>query len=131
MPMRQGLSLKKNSVPLILLFLALSAPAYGLVYTWTDTAGLGHYTNKEYEIPARYRSRAKALYPEPGDIPTVPYNAQSGPEASAVEPVKESRRDVEPPMTEAAIKPVPHRNATKAHGWKYRERRSNAQTSGE
>lgn len=42
-----------------------------MVYSWTDAAGIAHYTNKEYEIPLRYRAKVKARYPEPGDS-TVP-----------------------------------------------------------
>lgn len=38
-----------------------------MVYMWKDTSGTRHYTNCEYEIPGRYREKAKRLYPETGD----------------------------------------------------------------
>ncbi|MDD5284650.1 MAG: hypothetical protein PHD54_02225 [Desulfuromonadaceae bacterium] len=53
---------------LIVLTLMLPAlPAQGIVFMWRDSAGIVHYTNKEHEIPARYKARAKPLYPEAGD----------------------------------------------------------------
>lgn len=45
----------------------MSSPAHGTVYMWRDSAGISHYTNKEYDIPARYKAKAKALYPEAAD----------------------------------------------------------------
>jgi hypothetical protein len=56
----------KNTCTLMML-LIFASPAYGMVYRWTDFAGVAHYTNKEYEIPSRFRAKAKALYPEQGD----------------------------------------------------------------
>ena len=53
---------------LIVLTLMLPAlPAQGIVFMWRDSAGIVHYTNKEHEIPVRYKARAKPLYPEAGD----------------------------------------------------------------
>jgi hypothetical protein len=49
-----------------------------MVYTWRDASGTTHYTNKEYEIPTSYRTRAKKLYPEASDL-------KAGTQASAVE----------------------------------------------
>lgn len=55
-------------VNILILTVTLSAsPAQCTVYTWRDTSGIDHYTNREHEIPARYRTMAKPLYPEPGD----------------------------------------------------------------
>lgn len=65
--------------PLPLLFaLLLISPANAMVYSWTDSAGITHYTNKEYEIPLRYRAKVKARYPEQGDssISITPQNVQ-------------------------------------------------------
>lgn len=45
-----------------------------MVYSWTDSAGIAHYTNKEYEIPLRYRAKVKARYPEQGDSSTTLQN---------------------------------------------------------
>lgn len=49
------------------LILALTALAFAssaageMIYTWTDAKGAVHYTNSEYEIPTKYRARAKTL----------------------------------------------------------------------
>jgi hypothetical protein len=72
-----GFLMLKNGVLLILIVFA--SPSYGMVYTWVDSVSVAHYTNKEYEIPARYRAKAKALYPEAGDISTPPQNVQASP----------------------------------------------------
>ena len=45
----------------------VASPAQCMVYMWSDSAGIAHYTNKEYDIPARYKAKAKALYPEAAD----------------------------------------------------------------
>ncbi len=46
----------------VLLLLLLSASlAHAEIYTWTDSKGTKHYTNKDYEIPERYRAKAKVL----------------------------------------------------------------------
>jgi hypothetical protein len=50
-----------------LLLLMVAASADCIVYIWKDKAGTVHFTNKEYEIPPRYRSRVKVLYPEQAD----------------------------------------------------------------
>lgn len=66
--------------PLPLLFaLLLISPAYAMVYSWTDSVGITHFTNKEYEIPLRYRAKVKARYPEQGDssITIAPQNVQA------------------------------------------------------
>lgn len=57
-----------KNVGVILFILVQSSMAYGMVYRWTDTRNITHYTNREYEIPARYREKAKALYPEQADL---------------------------------------------------------------
>ena len=45
----------------------MASPAQGMVYMWRDSSGIAHYANKEYDIPARYKAKAKALYPEAAD----------------------------------------------------------------
>ena len=46
----------------LLIFLLLTvSSAHGEVFTWTDSKGTTHYTNSVYEIPARYRAKAKTL----------------------------------------------------------------------
>jgi hypothetical protein len=46
----------------------VALPAQSMVYTWRDSAGITHYTNKVHEIPPRYKAKAKPLYPEPADM---------------------------------------------------------------
>jgi len=46
---------------LLIIFLLLASSAYGEIYTWKDSRGTAHYTNSEYEIPERYRAKAKVL----------------------------------------------------------------------
>ncbi len=48
-------------IPLLLLLLFAASSAYGEFYTWTDARGTRHYTNSVYEIPARYRAKAKVV----------------------------------------------------------------------
>jgi hypothetical protein len=46
---------------LVLLLLCFASAAYGEIYTWKDARGTLFYTNSLYEIPPRYRSKAKLL----------------------------------------------------------------------
>ena len=46
---------------LVVLLLLIATSASGEIYTWKDSKGTLFYTNSLYEIPARYRSRAKLL----------------------------------------------------------------------
>lgn len=59
-----------TNVATLAIILFFSSPAYGTVYSWRASNGIVHYTNKEYEIPARYRAKAKALYNEFGSTPS-------------------------------------------------------------
>jgi hypothetical protein len=45
----------------LVLFLCGATPAWCEIYTWKDKGGTAHYTNSIYEIPERYRSKAKVL----------------------------------------------------------------------
>ncbi|KAB0663626.1 DUF4124 domain-containing protein [Oryzomonas japonica] len=49
---------------LVVMALMLASSAQADVYKWIDGRGVAHYTNKEYEIPARYKARAKPLHIE-------------------------------------------------------------------
>lgn len=86
--MRQGFTMKR-SILVLQLSLVLSSPAHGMVYTWTDSAGVAHFTNREYDIPSRYRAKTKALYPEQTDTgapqQNVP-NSQAIPDVSVPSP---------------------------------------------
>jgi hypothetical protein len=60
----------------------MASPSHGMVYMWRDSVGIDHYSNKEYDIPARFKTRAKALYPEAADsgqIQPQSGNVQAGP----------------------------------------------------
>ena len=83
-------------VKIILLgVMLISSPAQGMLYMWRDSAGISHYTNKEYNIPERYKARAKAFYPEATDT------GQSQPDsAKAPSPVVPSQ-----PITSQQAKP--------------------------
>lgn len=45
----------------VLLLLTVSAVHGEGIFTWTDSRGTAHYTNKEDEVPPRYRSKVKVL----------------------------------------------------------------------
>lgn len=96
--------------PLSILFLLLlTSPANGMVYSWTDSAGIAHYTNKEYEIPLRYRNKVKARYPEPGDSSAPPQN-ELPPQVSPqkVQAPQVEQQPVQPqPQTTLANDPKP------------------------
>jgi len=67
-------------IALVLLALHLPSVAFGMVFSWTDSAGVRHFTNREYEIPERYRARAKRLYPELSDTSAPQQNPQMPPQ---------------------------------------------------
>ena len=60
---------------LILFAIVLSSPTHGMVYSWSDAAGIKYFSNKEYDIPTRYRAKAKALYPDQADTPAPQQNS--------------------------------------------------------
>jgi hypothetical protein len=90
----------------ILLMMFLSSPVYGMVYTWTDASGVPHFTNRDYEIPARYRTKAKALYPEQSDASSPQQNAQSQP----AKPVQEASPAEQPKPQPPSIVSEPPNN---------------------
>jgi len=47
---------------LLLASVFIASTAHGGIFTWTDSRGVAHYTNSEYDIPARYRAKAKIMY---------------------------------------------------------------------
>ena len=91
----------------------VASPALSMVYMWRDAAGITHYTNKEYDIPASYKARAKALYPEATDSGQNQLqggNGQANPNPVVVvqPPVKQQPRPVhvEPPKAPSVVTPV-------------------------
>lgn len=51
--------MKKLLLVVMLVFVA--SFAQGEIFTWTDTRGAAHYTNRMDEIPVRFRAKAKSL----------------------------------------------------------------------
>jgi hypothetical protein len=103
--------MKKNSMLLLLIFFV--SPAYGMVYTWKDVGGVTHFTNKESEIPARYRARTKALYPEQGDTSSPQQIVQTTPAAPVAQPAAPARQakpEVPAKTTQPVIAPVPQKS---------------------
>lgn len=84
----------------------MASPAQSMVYMWRDSAGIAHYTNKEYNIPTRYKAKVKALYPEPSDSGTVQSstaNAQTAPVVqSPASAIQNSGPEVQPALLTAA-----------------------------
>lgn len=79
----------------VVLFIFFASTACATVYAWVDSRGVRHYANHEYDIPERYRSKAKPLYPEQGD--TAP--AQQNVQAAQVRP------QMQPPAPVQLVKP--------------------------
>jgi hypothetical protein len=99
---------------LLVLLMSIEVPAHGMVYTWSDSSGIRHYVNREYDIPPRYRARAKALYPEPSDaLAPQPNMSSQNIQAPAIQPPT-AKTEQTPKVTavEALPKPKP-RHKTK------------------
>jgi hypothetical protein len=59
---RFPLNLHGGSLKFLLVVLILVASqAHGELYTWKDSRGIEHYTNRKDDIPVRYRAEAKTL----------------------------------------------------------------------
>ncbi|MGB9081094.1 MAG: DUF4124 domain-containing protein [Desulfuromonadaceae bacterium] len=63
-----------------------ASPAQSMVYMWRDSAGIAHYTNKEYDVPVRYKAKVKVLYPEASDSGAVQSGAANAQAAPAAQP---------------------------------------------
>lgn len=62
--------------------LMLASTTHGMIYLWTDTDGVTHYTNKDYEIPDRYRRTVGLIYSrEVEEHPSGRSERQKGPES--------------------------------------------------
>lgn len=98
-------SLLKYMLPALLL---AAVPAQGAVFMWKDSAGIAHYTNKEYDVPARYKAKAKVLYPDASDARSVPPGntaVQAAPLAPPV-PASQDVKPAGPPDVRPAAPPV-------------------------
>lgn len=87
----------------LLVVMLLMQASYVLadVYTWTDARGIAHYTNKEYEIPERYRAKSK-----PMNIEAVQPTPQQGtPPRSPETPATPQAAPLPPPPVVRAPSP--------------------------
>jgi hypothetical protein len=98
----------KMRILLTALLVCVLSPAYGMVYTWTDAGGLTHFTNKEYEVPARYRPRTKTLYPEQVDS-TAPQQGVQTPEVQPTAPTQQAKPEEPPKTAQPVITPEPQK----------------------
>ena len=111
-----------SAASLLLLALLLDvSPVMAVVFVWRDATGVAHYTNREYEIPERYRAKAKALYPEQGDTAAQQLNIsafQTQPEVQPPAPVLLSKPEDQAVSSQPAITPksknIPGQAARKA-----------------
>ena len=103
----QGFIMKRSV--LVLFALVLSSPVHGTVYTWTDSKGVAHFTNRYYEIPARYRAKAKPLYPEQADTGAPQQNGQT-PQAQPPAPAQAAKSDDAPKAAPPVVAPAPQQS---------------------
>lgn len=90
----------------ISLVLFLAPAAHGAIFGWTDSEGTAHYTNKESNIPPRYRAIATLVCPEPGDGQRTP---QAGQEQAA--PPSTARSEKPPAWVVPAVADPKPQNA--------------------
>jgi hypothetical protein len=74
-----------------------------MVYTWTDSTGVKHFTNKEYEVPSIFRAKVKKLYPELGDSEAQRQSISAVPEKPLV--VQQPKSEDSAPLSQSAIAP--------------------------
>jgi len=111
----------------ITLVLLLPSAVYGAIFGWTDSEGTAHFTNRESEIPPRYRDKAKLMVHEPTDSQTPQQTGQT--QAS---PQSAARIEEPPTGTAQAIANPEQQNARNVPGVKKRVgRHRNPQASTE
>lgn len=106
-----------------------ASPAKAIVYMWSDSAGVAHYTNKEYDVPVRYKTKVRLLYPEAPDSGVVQSGAANGKGIPAVPPPATANQVAGPagppvirsaaPVTQIISTPS---NTQERRGRKHRER---------
>jgi len=95
---------------LVLLLLCFASAAYGEIYTWKDARGTLFYTNSLYEIPARYRSRAKLLDVATGKkkpLSAAQPGAQAGASGTSGSPAPAQQPPVPQPPVQQPMAPPP------------------------
>lgn len=106
-----------------------ASPALAMVYMWRDSVGVAHYTNKEYDVPVRYKAKARVLYPEASDsgaVQTGAANVQAAPVAQPPAVTNQTATPVAQPVPRSAapvtqIKSTPS-NTPERRGRRHRER---------
>lgn len=100
---------------MLLIMILLASTSHGMVYSWTDSDGITHYTNKEYEIPPRYRAKTKSLYPE--QLDTSQQSVQTPQSSPVVLPApakpEEPARSTQPDTAESGVQKKRPDRATK------------------
>lgn len=99
---------------LVVMLLAATSSAQADVYKWTDGRGVAHYTNKEYEIPVRYKARAKPLHleavqagaPAPSPTSTPQQAAPAQPPAQASDKPASPQAAPTPPAPQPVASPA-------------------------
>jgi len=133
------ISLKKISsliglfmkIALFALAFVLPTAAFGMVFNWIDSTGIAHFTNKEYEIPTRYRTRVRQLYPEQADTPAPQQSLQTRQPVKPENQTPHQQLSPETPsrMQQPSIMSVqPKQDVRPSHG---RKRRGAASSSSE
>jgi len=97
----------------ITLVLLLPSAAYGAIFGWTDSEGTAHFTNRESQIPPRYRDKAKLMYHEPTD-------AQAPQQTGKTQASPQSTERSEEPLTgiAQAVASPEQKNGRKVSGGK-------------
>ena len=95
---------------LVIMLLMQASGVQADVYTWTDARGIAHYTNKENEVPERYKSKAKPMHIEavqptpqqaaPSHSPDIASTQQAAPSPPPPAPAP-------PPVVSAPVSPAP------------------------
>jgi hypothetical protein len=93
---------------LVVMLLMQASGVRADVYTWTDARGLAHYTNKQYEIPERYRAKVKPLHLEEVESGSASTPQQGTPSQPQGTPPRPKAAPPPPaPVVSAPVSPAP------------------------
>ncbi len=97
-------------IAVILALIQWALPVQAMVYLWKDTAGVVHYTNREHEVPQRYKAKARKIYPEAADVAQPPVQTGGQPSPMVLQqpvPASPQQMPVVPPQVPGAKGPPP------------------------
>jgi hypothetical protein len=80
----------------------MGTPVRAMIYMWKDSAGIAHYSNKEYDIPARYKAKARMMYPDASDTGTAQSAASPSAPAAPATVTQVAKPEVQPDVRPAA-----------------------------